>query len=60
MGFFILTIYFMFFALDFLIYELLLSIVIYGVSAMGWIILLSLFDWVLWGLIEGCLIYLFP
>ena len=36
MGFLILTIYFIFFASDFLICELLLSIVIYGVSAMGW------------------------
>ena len=60
MGFLILTIYFMFFALDFLICELLLSIVIYGVSGMGWFILLSLFDWVLWGLIKWCLIYLIP
>ena len=38
MGFLILTIYFMFFALDFLICESLLSIVIHGVSAMGWTI----------------------
>ena len=52
MDFLILTLYFMFFALDFLICELLLGIVIYGVSTMGWFILLSLFDWVLWGLIE--------
>ena len=52
MGFLILTLYFMLFALDFLICELLLGIVIYGVSAMGWFILLSLFDRVLWGLIK--------
>ena len=52
MDFLILTLYFMFFALDFLICELSLSIVIYGVSDMGWFILLSLFDWVLWGLIK--------
>ena len=37
----------MFFALDFLFCELSLSIVLYGVSAMGWFILLSLFEWVL-------------
>ena len=47
MGSLILTVYFMFFALDFLFCELSLSIVLYGVSAMGWFILLSLFDWVL-------------
>ena len=60
MGFLILTIYFMFFALDFLICELLLSIVIYGVFAMGWFVLLSLFDWFFWGFIKWCLTYLFP
>ena len=59
MGFLFLTIYFMFFALFFLICELLLSIVIYGVSAIGWSILLSLFDWFLWGFIKWCSIYLF-
>lgn len=38
MGFLILTIYFMFFALDFLICELLLKFVIYDDLAMGWFI----------------------
>ena len=42
----------MFFALVFLICELFLSIVIYGVSALGWFILLSLFDWFLSGFIK--------
>ena len=60
MSFLFLTIYFMFFALVFLICELLLSIVINGVSTMGWSILLSLFDWFLWGFIKWCSIYLFP
>jgi len=36
MGFLTLTIYFMFFALDFLICELILRFVIYDDSAMGW------------------------
>ena len=44
MGFLILTIYFMFFALVFLIYELFLNIVILGVLDMGWVIFVE-FEW---------------